>query len=133
MLSGGSELAVSTSYGPITTNGTKDQVTVSQAEIMDTSATPSPTSSYRPAGHYGNIHMPASGATKLRKMLFETEELIVCPGVYDGLSARTAIELGFSAMYMVSLLYRLPSHLVDQVYSYILDWCRYHSLSPRPA
>lgn len=46
--------------------------------------------------------IPISGATKLRKMIFETNELIVCPGVYDGLSARTAIETGFSAMYMVS-------------------------------
>ncbi|KAK7746524.1 hypothetical protein SLS62_009387 [Diatrype stigma] len=43
---------------------------------------------------------PMSGAKKLRKMLQETDELIVCPGVYDGLSARTAIELEFSAMYM---------------------------------
>ncbi|KAG5953600.1 hypothetical protein E4U53_004556 [Claviceps sorghi] len=46
------------------------------------------------------VHEPVSGATKLRKMLLETNELIVCPGVYDGLSARTAIELGFDAMYM---------------------------------
>lgn len=45
--------------------------------------------------------LPDSGATKLRKMIFETNELIVCPGVYDGLSARTAIEVGFNAMYMV--------------------------------
>ncbi|XDG05091.1 hypothetical protein ABKA04_004706 [Annulohypoxylon sp. FPYF3050] len=43
---------------------------------------------------------PAAGAKKLRKMLLETNELIVCPGVYDGLSARTAMELGFNAMYM---------------------------------
>ncbi|KAI1085895.1 oxaloacetate Acetylhydrolase [Whalleya microplaca] len=43
---------------------------------------------------------PMSGAKKLRKMLFDTNELIICPGVYDGLSARTAIELGFDAMYM---------------------------------
>ncbi|KAH6660868.1 putative carboxyphosphonoenolpyruvate phosphonomutase [Truncatella angustata] len=47
-----------------------------------------------------SVHQPTSGAKKLRKMLFETNELIVCPGVYDGLSARTAIELGFNAMYM---------------------------------
>lgn len=45
---------------------------------------------------------PVYGATKLRKMLFETNQLIVCPGVYDGLSARTAMELGFNALYMVS-------------------------------
>lgn len=43
-------------------------------------------------------------ASKLRRMLKETDELIVCPGVYDGLSARVAIELGFKAMYMVSHL-----------------------------
>lgn len=47
--------------------------------------------------------VPISGATKLRRMLNETDELIVCPGVYDGLSARIAMQLGFSAMYMVSL------------------------------
>jgi hypothetical protein len=47
------------------------------------------------------VQQPLAGATKLRKMLLETNELIVCPGVYDGLSARTAIELGFNAMYMV--------------------------------
>ncbi|KAF5137871.1 2,3-dimethylmalate lyase [Metarhizium anisopliae] len=46
------------------------------------------------------VKEPVSGATKLRKMLSETNELVVCPGVYDGLSARTAIELGFNAMYM---------------------------------
>ncbi|GAB0134285.1 hypothetical protein EsDP_00002663 [Epichloe bromicola] len=46
------------------------------------------------------VKEPVSGATKLRKMLLETKELIVCPGVYDGLSARTAIELRFDAMYM---------------------------------
>lgn len=45
-----------------------------------------------------------SGATKLRHMLQRTSELIVCPGVYDGLSARTAIELSFDAMYMVGAL-----------------------------
>ncbi|KAI0475297.1 oxaloacetate Acetylhydrolase [Xylariaceae sp. FL0804] len=47
-----------------------------------------------------HVQEPMSGAKKLRKMLCETNELIVCPGVYDGLSARTAIELGFNAMYM---------------------------------
>lgn len=49
------------------------------------------------------VNKPLSGASKLRKMIFETQELIVCPGVYDGLSARTALQVGFRAMYMVSL------------------------------
>lgn len=42
-----------------------------------------------------------SGATKLKKMIEETAGLIVCPGVYDGLSARIALRVGFSALYMV--------------------------------
>lgn len=47
---------------------------------------------------------PFTGAKKLRYLLENTDELVVCPGVYDGLSARTAIELGFKSMYMVSVL-----------------------------
>jgi hypothetical protein len=54
-----------------------------------------------------SVQEPMSGAKKLRKMIFETNELIICPGVYDGLSARTAIEVGFNAMYMVRN--RIPS------------------------
>lgn len=44
---------------------------------------------------------PFTGAKKLRHLLENTSELVVCPGVYDGLSARTAIELGFKSLYMV--------------------------------
>lgn len=40
-------------------------------------------------------------ASKLRRMLKDSRELVVCPGVYDGLSARIAMELGFKGMYMV--------------------------------
>ncbi|KAI9661822.1 MAG: hypothetical protein M1821_009061 [Bathelium mastoideum] len=43
-------------------------------------------------------NVPAS--TRLQRMIKETNELIVCPGVYDGLSARTAIEVGFDSLYM---------------------------------
>ncbi|KAJ5630156.1 hypothetical protein N7528_003813 [Penicillium herquei] len=39
-------------------------------------------------------------ASKLRRMLKDTKDLIVCPGVYDGLSARIAMDLGFKALYM---------------------------------
>lgn len=42
-----------------------------------------------------------SGSTKLQRLLKETDELIVCPGVYDGFSARIALSVGFSALYMV--------------------------------
>lgn len=47
--------------------------------------------------------LPISASSKLRRMLNETDELIVCPGVYDGLSARIAMQLNFRALYMVSL------------------------------
>lgn len=57
---------------------------------------------YLPLNHVEPVELPAIGATKLRKMIFESKDLIVCPGVYDGLSARTAIETGFEALYMVS-------------------------------
>ena len=40
-------------------------------------------------------------ASKLRRMLKDTKDLIVCPGVYDGLSARIAMEVGFKGLYMV--------------------------------
>ncbi|OQD78990.1 hypothetical protein PENANT_c068G01432 [Penicillium antarcticum] len=39
-------------------------------------------------------------ASKLRRMLKDTKGLLVCPGVYDGLSARTAMEVGFKGLYM---------------------------------
>ena len=42
-----------------------------------------------------------SPATKLKRRLEDTKELIVCPGVYDGFSARIAMSVGFDAMYMV--------------------------------
>ena len=44
--------------------------------------------------------VPAS--TKLRRLLNKPNHLVVCPGVYDGFSARVALEIGFDAMYMVS-------------------------------
>ncbi|RAK95708.1 isocitrate lyase/PEP mutase family protein [Aspergillus ibericus CBS 121593] len=46
-----------------------------------------------------NLQM-VTGSSKLRKQLRDSDDLIVCPGVYDGLSARIAINLGFKAMYM---------------------------------
>lgn len=43
-----------------------------------------------------------SAATRLKKRIEETDELIVCPGVYDGFSARIALHVGFTALYMVN-------------------------------
>ncbi|KAK1508045.1 uncharacterized protein CCOS01_16046 [Colletotrichum costaricense] len=43
---------------------------------------------------------PVSAATKLRQRLSETDDLILLPGVYDGFSARIALEVGFDSLYM---------------------------------
>lgn len=42
-----------------------------------------------------------SPATRLKYKLQHTTDLIVCPGVYDGLSARIAEAVGFETLYMV--------------------------------
>ncbi|KAI1815981.1 carboxyvinyl-carboxyphosphonate phosphorylmutase [Poronia punctata] len=39
-------------------------------------------------------------ATRLREMLGDPEQIIVCPGVHDGLTARMALHVGFDALYM---------------------------------
>lgn len=44
------------------------------------------------------IILPAS--TRLRNMINHSDKIIVAPGVYDGLSARVALSVGFDAMYM---------------------------------
>lgn len=44
---------------------------------------------------------PMPGSTKLQRLLKGSNELIVCPGVYDGFSARIAMSVGFSCLYMV--------------------------------
>ncbi|OBT64811.1 hypothetical protein VE03_06556 [Pseudogymnoascus sp. 23342-1-I1] len=40
------------------------------------------------------------GSTRLRKRIANNGKIIVCPGVYDGLSARIALSLGFEGLYM---------------------------------
>jgi 2-methylisocitrate lyase-like PEP mutase family enzyme len=44
----------------------------------------------------------ASSVARLRELLADESKLIVCPGVYDGLTARIALQAGFDALYMVS-------------------------------
>lgn len=44
---------------------------------------------------------PVRAAARLRQLLKDPQKLIVCPGVYDGLTARIALSLGFEALYMV--------------------------------
>lgn len=49
---------------------------------------------------------PPSAATTLRRTLEDPNSFIVAPGVYDGFSARIALQTGFDALYMVGLLFR---------------------------
>ncbi|MCJ1294403.1 hypothetical protein MMC34_005961 [Xylographa carneopallida] len=53
---------------------------------------------HAPAIEAYNPLAPAS--TRLRHMIKNLDRIIVCPGVYDGLSARIALEVGFDGMYM---------------------------------
>ena len=39
-------------------------------------------------------------STRLRHMIAKSPSIILCPGVYDGLSARIALHVGFRGMYM---------------------------------
>lgn len=73
----------------------ENAVSSSSAGFMDKFALPPTTSN----GDIENI--PASSATRLKRRLEDTKDLIVCPGVYDGFSARIALSVGCDAMYMV--------------------------------
>ena len=42
-------------------------------------------------------------ATKLRRTVEDPNGFIMCPGVYDGFSARIAISVGFGGLYMVHI------------------------------
>ena len=45
---------------------------------------------------------PSTGAKRLRELLKDPNHLVLCPGVFDGLTARLALATGFEAIYMVS-------------------------------
>lgn len=45
--------------------------------------------------------MVNKAANKLRAQLADTSNIIVCPGVQDGLSARVCLDEGFENLYMV--------------------------------
>jgi len=51
-----------------------------------------------------------TAVAKLRELLADRSKLLVCPGVYDGLTARIAIKAGFECLYMVQHLF-LPGFL----------------------
>ena len=44
---------------------------------------------------------PLTGSAKLRRLLAGHDKVLVCPGVYDGFTARLALRAGFECLYMV--------------------------------
>jgi 2-methylisocitrate lyase-like PEP mutase family enzyme len=48
------------------------------------------------------FHRTNTPGGRLRRLLSQRENIIVAPGVYDGFSARIALEVGFDCLYMVS-------------------------------
>jgi 2-methylisocitrate lyase-like PEP mutase family enzyme len=49
-----------------------------------------------------NLKPYKSAASTLRELLAQ-DEIIVCPGVYDGFTSRLALKAGFKTLYMVRL------------------------------
>jgi 2-methylisocitrate lyase-like PEP mutase family enzyme len=46
------------------------------------------------------MFIPIQGSTRLRKLLEDPNHLVVAPGVFDGLTTRSALAVGFEALYM---------------------------------
>ncbi|KAL8933303.1 MAG: hypothetical protein Q9216_006429 [Gyalolechia sp. 2 TL-2023] len=69
---------------PAATEGYQDTVKTSPTNVVPPSA----------------LAHSLNPATRLKYKLRYTKDLIVCPGVYDGLSARIAQSVGFDTLYM---------------------------------
>lgn len=54
-----------------------------------------------PNNGVSNGHHAVTPGRRLRTLL-ERQEILVAPGVYDGFSARIALEVGFDCLYMVN-------------------------------
>lgn len=48
-----------------------------------------------------------TAVARLRARLADTNDIIVGPGVYDGITARVALRAGFDCLYMVNLYHRI--------------------------
>ena len=51
-----------------------------------------------------SAQQPLTPGGRLRQLLESSHDIIVVPGVYDGFSARIALEVGFDCIYMVSMM-----------------------------
>lgn len=50
-----------------------------------------------------NDERKMTAVQRLRSMLADPEKFIACPGVYDGLTARIALNEGVDCLYMVRI------------------------------
>lgn len=50
-------------------------------------------------------------AARLRQLLADPKQIVVCPGIYDGFTARIALKAGFDCLYMVILTLNLPLYV----------------------
>ena len=82
-------------------NGTKPPSTLEASTLLTRSNTPpnEPQTSVQIAAP-GEITPYSPASTRLRHMIKYSPTIIDCPGVYDGLSARIALETGFPGLYM---------------------------------
>jgi hypothetical protein len=67
-----------------------------------------------------------SAAARLRRLLADQSQIIVCPGVYDGLTARIALQSGFNALYMVTVLFVFHNRYVTLTGVPFSDWRRHN-------
>ncbi|PVI02550.1 oxaloacetate hydrolase class protein [Periconia macrospinosa] len=51
-------------------------------------------------GKTANGLAPRTAAARLRELLHQDDHITVCPGVYDGITARIALQAGFDCLYM---------------------------------
>ena len=81
-----------------------------------------------------NGHSVEQGMTpgkRLRQLLDNKQNIIIAPGVYDGYSARIALEVGFDCIYMV----RDETRAVPHAYADLMlpsDWSRDLRFETRP-
>lgn len=82
--------------------GPKEEVTPALTDGYQDAIATSPTKDVPPLAPVVAPSTSLSPATRLKHRLQKEKGLMVCPGVYDGLSARIAMAVGFETLYMVS-------------------------------
>ena len=82
--------------------GPKEEVTPALTDGYQDAIATSPTKDVPPLAPVVAPSTALSPATRLKHRLQKEKGLMVCPGVYDGLSARIAMAVGFETLYMVS-------------------------------